>query len=105
MGDATNVNEAVKTTKREQIDALLSKTIHGQMITLHVMTQTLRKGNDPTCLMDWVLNMHTEVTTGSKWVAVVVKNLMAILITFAKGIKVIISIELNYSHALYLLDM
>ena len=35
-----------------------------------------------------MLNAYTKVTTGSKQVAVVVKNLTAILITIAKGIKV-----------------
>ena len=52
-GDPTNLNEVVKTTKREEIDTFSSKIIHGQMKTLllgsnmHVMTQTLRGGNGP----------------------------------------------------------
>ena len=56
--DPTNLTEAVKTTKREEIDTFLSKIIHSQMKTLlqgsnmHVMTQTLRGGKDPTCLRD-----------------------------------------------------
>ena len=33
--------------------------------------------------------MYTEVISGSKWVSVVVKNLTAILITIAKGVKAI----------------
>ena len=58
MGDSINLNEVVKTTKSEEIDAFSSKIIHGQMKTLllgsnmHVMTQTLRGVMDPTCLMD-----------------------------------------------------
>ena len=35
-----------------------------------------------------VTNTYTEMTTGSKWVAVVVKNLTATLITITKGVKV-----------------
>ena len=56
---------------------------------MHVMTQTM-KGNDRTYLPHgWsVVNTYTEVTTGSKQVAVIVKNLMATPITIAKGIKV-----------------
>ena len=56
---------------------------------MRVMTQTLRGGNGPHLPHRLsVVHMYTKVTTGSKWVAVVVKNLMAILITIAKGIKV-----------------
>ena len=56
---------------------------------MHVMTQTL-KGGDGPCLPHSlsVVNTYIEVTTGSRWVVVMVKNLMAILITSAKGIKV-----------------
>ena len=35
-----------------------------------------------------VVNTYMEITSGSKQVAVVVKNLMAILITITKGVKV-----------------
>ena len=35
-----------------------------------------------------VVNTYTNVTTGSKWVAVVAKKLIAILITIAKGVTV-----------------
>ena len=34
------------------------------------------------------MNIYTEMTTGSKWVAVVVKNLTTALITICKGVKV-----------------
>ena len=53
------------------------------------MMQTL-KGGDGPCLSHGlsVMNTYTKVTTGSKQVAVMVKNLMATLITIAKGIKV-----------------
>ena len=71
--DTTKLNEAVKTTKREEIDVYSSKIIHGQMKTLllesnmHVMTQTLRGGNGthlPHRLS--VVTTYTKVTTGSK---------------------------------------
>ena len=35
-----------------------------------------------------VVNTYTEVTTGSRWVAVVVQNLMVIPITTTNGVKV-----------------
>ena len=56
---------------------------------IHVMMQTL-KGGDWPCLSQSVsvMNTYTEVTTGNRWVAVIVKTLMAILITIIKGIKV-----------------
>ena len=56
---------------------------------MHVMMQAL-KGGDGPCLPHGlsVMNTYTNVTTGSKWVAVVVKNLTASLITITKGIKV-----------------
>ena len=93
--DQTNLKEVVKTTKKEEIDAFSSKIVHGQMKTMllgnnmHVMTQSM-KGGDRSHLPHGlsVANMYTEIISGSKWVAVVVKNLMTILITIAKGVKV-----------------
>ena len=91
--DPTDLKEMVITTK--EIDALSSKIIHGQTKTLllgnniHVMTQSL-KGDDgphlPHSLS--VVNTYTRVISDSKQVAVVVKNLMADLITITKGIKI-----------------
>ena len=53
------------------------------------MTQTPRGGDGPLLPHRLsVVNTYTKVTTGSKWVAVVVKNLTAIPITITKGIKV-----------------
>ena len=92
---STDLNEVVKTTKKEEVDAFSSKIIHSQIKTLllennmHVMTQSLKGGDQPhlpPCLS--VVNTYTEVISGSKWVTVVVKNLMAASITIAKGIKV-----------------
>ena len=93
--DPTNLNEAVKMMKTEEIDAFLSKIIHSLIKimllgnNMHVMMQTL-KGGDGLDLSSGlsVVNVYTKVSTGSRQVAVIVKNLMAIPITIAKGIKV-----------------
>ena len=48
-----DLNEVVKTTKKEEVDAFSFKIVHGQMKTLllrnnlHVMTQFLKGGNGP----------------------------------------------------------
>ena len=71
--DPTDLNEVVKTTKREEVDTFSSKIINGQMKTLllgnnvHVMTQSL-KGSDGPHLPHGlsVVNMYTEVISGSK---------------------------------------
>ena len=53
------------------------------------MTQTLKGGDGPHLPHGLsVMNTYTEVTTGSRHVAVIVKNLMAVLITITKGIIV-----------------
>ena len=57
--DPANLNEMVKTTKKEELDTFSSKIIHGQMKTLllgnniHVMTQSL-KGGDGSLLASWL---------------------------------------------------
>ena len=55
---------------------------------MHMKMQTL-EGSDRTCLPYGlsVMNTFTEMTTGSKQVAVIVKNLTATLISIAKCIK------------------
>ena len=71
--DLTNLNKAVKMTKREDIDAFSHKIIHSQTKTIllgsnmPVMTQTLKRGDGP-CLPHGlsVINTYTEVTTRSK---------------------------------------
>ena len=100
--DPTDLKDAVKTTKKEEIDAFSSKIIHGQMKmmllenNMHVMTQSLKGGDGPHLPHSLsVVNMYTEVISESKPVAVVVKNLMAILITIAKGIKVAQVVAVN----------
>ena len=100
--DPTNLTEAVKMTKKEEVDAFLSNIVHSQMKTLllgsnmHVMTQSMKGGNGPHLPHGLsVVNTYTKVISGSKWAAVVVKNLMATLITIAKGIKVTQMIAVN----------
>ena len=91
----TNLNGAVKMIKKEEIEAFSSKIIHAQTKTIflgsnmHMMTQTLERGDGP-CLPHGlnVMNTYTEMTTGSKQVAVMVKNLTATQITITKSIKV-----------------
>ena len=100
--DPTDLKEAVKMTKKEEIDTFSSKIAHGQMKTMylgnnmHVMTQSLRGGDGPHLLHSLsVVNTYTWVISGSKWVAIVVKNLTAIPITITKGIKVTQKVAAN----------
>ena len=99
--DLTDLKEAVKMTK-EEIDAFLSKIIHDQMKTMllrnnmHVMTQALMQSDGPHLPHGLsVVNTYTKLIPGSKRVAVVVKNLTAILITITKGIKVTQVVAVN----------
>ena len=71
--DLTDLNEAVKMTKKEEIDALSSKIIQGQTKTMflgnniYVMTQALNGGDGPHLSHSLgVVNMYTGVTSGSK---------------------------------------
>ena len=82
-------------TKREEVDTFLSKIIYGWIKILllgnnmQVMIQPLKGGDGhhlPHGLS--VVNTYTKVISGSKHVEVVGENLMAILITIAKGVKV-----------------
>ena len=71
--DPIELNGVIKTTKKEEVAAFLSKIIHGQMKTLlpgnymHVMTQSL-KGSDGPHLPPGlsVVNTYTKVISGSK---------------------------------------
>ena len=100
--DPTSLNEAVKTTKKEEIDTFSSKIIHVWTKTMllgnnmHVMMQFLKWADGPHLPHSLiVLNIYTKVTSGSKWVAVVVKKLTAIQITITKGIKVAQVVDVN----------
>ena len=82
--DPTDLNDVVKMMMIEEIDTFLSKITHGQIKTIFL-------GNNMHIMMQppglSVVNSHTEVATGSRQIAVIMKNLMAILITIVKGIK------------------
>ena len=93
--DLTNLNKAIKMTKKEEIDALSSKIIHAQTKTMflgsnmHVMMQALEEGGSshlPHGLS--IMNTYTKMATWSKWVVVMVKNLTTTLIIITKGVKV-----------------
>ena len=94
--DPTDLNEAVKRTKKEEMDTFSSKIIHSQMRTLflgnnmYVMTQ-FPKGSDGPNLPHGlsVVNTYTKVISGSRQVMVVVKNLTTASVAIAKGIKII----------------
>ena len=91
----TDLNEAVKTMKWEEIEAFSSKIVYGHTETvslgnnMYVMTQAPKKGKEP-CLPHGLsmVNTYTEMTTGSRHVTIVIKNQTAALIIVSKGIKV-----------------
>ena len=63
---------------------------------MHMMMQTLEGGNGP-CLPHGlsVTNTYTEMTAGSKQVAIMVKNLTATSITITKAINVTQVVAVN----------
>ena len=63
---------------------------------MYRMTQAPEKGEKP-CLPHGlcVANTYTEMTTGSKHVAIVIKNQMAVLITISKGFKITWVVAVN----------
>ena len=70
--DPTDLKEAVKTTKKEEIDAFSSKIIHGKMKTMllgnnmHVITQVTKGGNEPHLPHSLsVVNTYTKVISGA----------------------------------------
>ena len=93
--DPTDLNEAVKMTKNEEISAFSLKIIHAKTKTmflgssLHVMMQALEEG-DGFCLPHGLstVNTYTEMSTRSKQIVVMVKNLTAALVTITKGVKI-----------------
>ena len=90
--DPTNLNEAVKMLKWEEIEAFSSQILHDHTKTvlwgndMYVMTQAPEKGEEP-CLPHslCMANTYTEMTTESKWVAIVNNNQMAVPITVGKA--------------------
>ena len=90
--DLTDLDEAVKAIKKEEIDTFYytcQNKDHVLGSNMDVMTQVL-KGGDGPCLPHGlsIMNTYTEMTTRSKQVAVVVKNLTVTLVTIAKGVNV-----------------
>ena len=56
---------------------------------MYIMTQALEKEEEPFLLHGLsMVNTHTKMTTGSRCVAIVIKNQTAVLIFISKGIKV-----------------
>ena len=79
--DLTDLDEVVKMTKREEVNTFSSKIRHGQTKPLLlgnsmcVITQSLKGGDGPHLPHSLsVVNMCTEVISGSNLVAVVVKR-------------------------------
>ena len=56
---------------------------------MYIMTQAPEEGEE-TCLPHGLsmVNTYTKMTTGSKCVAIVIKNQTAALITISKGIQI-----------------
>ena len=93
--DPTDINEAVKMMKQEEIGTFLSQIVHGHTkivlwgSSMYMTTQAPEKGEEP-CLPHGLClaNTYIEMTIGSKCVATVIKNQMDALITIGKGIKI-----------------
>ena len=91
----TDLGEAVKTMKWEEIEAFSSKILHGNTKTvllgnnMYVMTQVPQKGEEP-CLPHSLsmANTDTKMFAGSRCVAIIIKNQTAAPIIIGKGIKV-----------------
>ena len=63
---------------------------------MHIMTQSLKRGDGPHLPHGLsVANMYTKVISRSRWVAVVVQNLLVIPVTITKGVKVTQVIAVN----------
>ena len=88
--------------KWKEIDTFSSKIVHGHTKSvllgnnMYVMTQAQEKGREP-CLPHSlsVVNTYTEMTTVSRYVAIVIKNQTAALIIVSKGINVTQVVAVN----------
>ena len=96
------MNEAVKSTKHEEVEAFSSKIVHSHTKTvllgsnMYIMTQAPGRGKEPCLPHDLsVVNTYTEMTTGGRCVAIVIKNQLAALIVIGKGIKVAWVVAVN----------
>ena len=90
-----DLNEAVKIIKKEEINTFCQRSyIPRQRSCFWAATYLWWcrpwQGGDRPCLPHCLNIMHayTEMTTGSKWVAVIVKNLTAALIIITKQVKI-----------------
>ena len=99
--DQTDLKETVIMTKREKVDVFVQSDT---LLNENHASQKQHECNDsssekrcwtPTCLMAWACWTHMEVISGSKQVAVVVENLMAVPIIIAKGVKVAQIVAVN----------
>ena len=95
MKDPTNLNKAVKMTKKERINAFSSKIIHAQTKAMfldgnmHVMMWVLEEGTGSHLPHGFsIINTYTEMATWGKRIATMVKNLTTALITITKGVKI-----------------
>ena len=88
----TDLNEAAKTAKWEDIEAFSSKILHGHMKTvllgnnMYVMTKGPEMGEEP-CLSHGLsmVNTYTEMTSASRHIPVVIKNQTAVPILLARA--------------------
>ena len=81
--------------KQEEIEAFSSQIVHGHTKTvlwgngMYVMTQAPEKVEEPWLPYGLCMaNTYTEMTTGSKCVAIVIKNQIPMQITIGKGVKI-----------------
>ena len=102
LGSQTQVNTNTKTTKEsETIDAFSSHIIHARMGITHtgeginVMTQALHAEDWSLLQVLTVQNAYTELCSGSKNVAVVVRNSMAYPKTLRKKTPVARAVKLH----------
>ena len=88
--------------KQEEIEAFSSKTVHGHTKTvllgnnMYIITHAPEKGEEPYLPHGLnVANTYTKMATGSRCVAIVIKNQTAVPITISKGIKVAWVVDAN----------
>ena len=98
----TDLNEVVQMMKSEGIGPFSSEIIHTQTKTMflgsnmHVMMQTLEEGERPHLPHGLnIMNTYTKMTTESKQVVVMVKNLIAAPITIVRGLKIARVVAVN----------
>ena len=102
MLESTEYDEVITTKESEMIDAFSSKNIHARTKTaftrvrLNVMTQTLHaeEGLLPHGLM--IQNVYTEMSNGSKSVAIMVRNGTVYPQTLKKKIPVARVVTVNW---------